>query len=301
MTSVAGVVPILLTPVGENGVLAEDDLCNEVDHVLAAGVTTLGFGYASEPYRLSQAERERALQVVVEHTARRAGVVAHLQAGSTAAGKADAERLASLGADALMVPAPYAGDESQYLDHYGAIAEAAGVPIVVQDAASFGVAEMSVACLTRLAKELPQVVAIKVETPPTPPKVAALVDAVGGHASVLGGGGGIEFFNELERGVDGTMPGASLADYFARVWNLHRAGESDEAQELFIRLLPILTLALRSAEAFMQVEKELLRRRGVISFAGLRAPAFPPDSGLSHELDLHCRVLEVPEQSASRQ
>jgi 4-hydroxy-tetrahydrodipicolinate synthase len=292
MRLLAGVVPILLMPTDEADEFDEQGLRRQVGHVLDAGVAAFGFGYASEPFRFTDREREHALRVVVEQTAGRALVLAHLPASSTVAGATAAARLAELGADLLMVPAPPSSDESQLPGYYAAIAAAGGIPIIVQDAPAAGVAEMSVDCLLRLAQEVELIVAIKVETAPTPEKVARLLAVLDPSTTVLGGMGGLEFLNELERGVHGTMPGTALVDFFVRVWALHRDGERAAARALFTRILPILTLSLRSADSFLQVEKELLRRRGIFQCASLRRPVAPMDRGVAAELDMYCADLD---------
>jgi 2-keto-3-deoxy-L-arabinonate dehydratase len=298
----SGVVPILVTPVLEDGQLAEDELCREVDFLVERDIAAFGFGFGSEPFRFTEDERDRELEIVARHTNGRAQLIAQVLAGSTSAAIDRAGRLRELGADMLMIPAPGIVDDEQLFAHYAAIAGAVELPIVVQDAPGSGASELSVELLGRLAVEVDEVEAIKVEAAPTAPKIARVVDAVGGRATVLGGSTGLDFFNELERGSNGTMPGPSLADVFSRIWSLHRAGRREEARLVSSRLLPILTLSLRSLDTFLHVEKEILRRRGVLTSARLRAPASKADAGLFAELDLLCRdlALEMPDLAWSR-
>jgi 4-hydroxy-tetrahydrodipicolinate synthase len=283
----SGVVPILMTPVLEDDQIGWDDLCHEVDFLIAHGIRAYGFGFGSEVFRLTDAERDAALDLVVQHTAGRAYVIANVLAGSTAAAVHRAEAAKSNGADAVMLPAPVfnSADDAGLFAHYATVAQTVDLPIVVQDAPSMSGNELSVDLLLRLARDLEQVVALKIESEPSAPKIGRIVAELDGEASILGGGGGLDFVHELERGSDGTMPGPGLADLFQRVWYLYRDGHADDARDEFQRLLPLLVLALRSMDTFLFVEKEILRRRGVLSTARLRLPVSSPEPALLAELD----------------
>ena len=69
----------------------------------------------------------------------------------------------------------------------------------------------------------------------------------------LGGAGGIDFWHELERGADGTVPGVAMAELFPAVHALHEAGDRDAARTLFNRHLPLIALATRDMDTFFAV------------------------------------------------
>src|SRR4029453_10880835 len=81
----SGVVPILMTPVLEHDEIGWGDLCREGDFLISHGIWAFGFGVGRGVFRLTDAERDDALDVVVQHTAGRAHVIANVLAGSTAA------------------------------------------------------------------------------------------------------------------------------------------------------------------------------------------------------------------------
>jgi dihydrodipicolinate synthase/N-acetylneuraminate lyase len=295
-----GVVPILLTPVLEDGAIAWDDLRREVDFLIARGVSAYGFGFGSEVFRLTEAERDVALGVVVTQTAGRALVIANVLAGSTPAALERAEAAKAIGADAVMLPPPAFGvsDSHALFRHYETVATEVGSPIVVQDAPGMSGIELSAELLVRLAHEVDGVVALKVEAEPSAPKIGQIVKALDSDVAVLGGGAGLDLLHELERGAHGTMPGAALADAFVRVWTLHRAGRREEARHEFDRLLPLLVLGTRSLDTFLFVEKEILRRRGIFSTARLRPPSLPAEPELAAELARLLDNLDVDQANA---
>ena len=285
-----------MTPVREDDDLAWDDLRREVDFLIGRGVGAYGFGFGSEVLRLTEAERDAALEVVVGHTAGRAIVIASVLAGSTAAAVDRAETARGIGADAIMLPPPAfsPADQQALFLHYETVAREVGSPIVVQDAPGMSGVELSPELLLRLGHEIEQVVALKVEAEPSAPKIGRIVKGLDSDVAVLGGGAGLDLLHELDRGAHGTMPGAALADAFMRVWKLHRTDRRTEARAEFDRLLPLLVLGTRSMETFLFVEKEILRRRGVFSTARLRLPAPPPDPELRSELTKLLDAIDVP-------
>jgi 4-hydroxy-tetrahydrodipicolinate synthase len=274
----SGVVPILMTPVLENDQLGWDDLRREVDFLLAHGTAAYSFGFGSEVFRLTDAERDAALDVVVERTAGRAHVIASVLAGSTAAAVQRAEVAKAGGAVAIMLPAPVFGvaDQEALFRHYATVGAEVDIAIVVQDAPSMSGSELPTELLVRLAQEVPQVVALKIESEPSAPKIGRVAEQLDGEATVLGGGAGLDFLHELQR-----------------VLRLHRQGERQDARREFERLLPLLVLALRSMDTFLFVEKEILRRRGVFTAARLRLPTAAPEPLLIAELDALLREFDL--------
>jgi 4-hydroxy-tetrahydrodipicolinate synthase len=191
------------------------------------------------------------------------------------------------GADVLMVtpPALVGPSPDDLTTYYRRVAAASGLPVMVQDAPSMTGVEMSPATLARLATEIDAVVAIKVEALPPAPKVGLVAELAGDAATVLGGAGGLDFYHELGRGARGTIPGAGCPEQFVRVWRLFARGDREAARCHFNRLLPLLTLSGRTMDTFLFVQKELLRRRGVIPNTTLRSPWAQPDPVLLTELE----------------
>jgi len=295
-TLLSGVVPILVVPVARDDAVLWDDLAREVEFLAGVGVPAVSFGFGSEVFRLTEAERDEALAVAVSAAGGRVGVIAHVLAGSTAAAIDRVTAAKALGADAAMLPAPiYAtGEPDALFAYFSDVVSAVDLPVVVQDAPGMVGVEIPAPILVRLARDLEAVVALKIEAEPSAPKVGAIAAELSGEAAVLGGGHGRDLVHELERGADGTMPGPGVADAFVAIRALHVAGRRAEARAAYARLLPLIVLAVRSLDTFLFVEKEILRRRGVISSARLRLPAVPPEAALVAELDALLAELVLP-------
>lgn len=232
--TVHGLVPILATPFGPDGSLDRPGLRRLVDFQLSSGVDGVAvFGMASEGFALTAAERRLILGDVVAVVAASVPVVAGVNGTSTATALEQAAEAADGGARALMVLPPFMVKPSpdQLVEFYGQLGEfahGAGVEVMVQDAPGATGIAMSPSLIVELSK-LDGVTSVKVESPPTVPKVGAVVDAVGdeGDFAVLGGQNAQFVLDEYARGSIGTMPACEFPDLLAPVlesWNAGRRG-----------------------------------------------------------------------------
>ena len=153
-----------------------------------------------------------------------------------------------------------------------------------QDAPGFTGTTMPPDLLARIAREVPQVCALKIEALPPAPKVGRIASLDRAGVALLGGAGGIDFWHELGRGADGTVPGVAMAELFVAIQDRHDRGAHAEGRRLFARHLPLIALAGRDMDTFFALQMELLRRRGIIRSTRLRTPS-GSDPGLIGELD----------------
>lgn len=281
---VDGIVPIISMPFDARGRIDHEDLCREVDYLAGLEVPSFGFGFGSEVLRLTDGERDEVVHIAAAQLGGRLPLLAGVTAGSVRAVISRAEATAAAGADILMVNPPPGATPDDVRTVMREVA-ATGRAIMIQDAPSFSLSELSVDLLAELVEEIPEVIALKIETLPSAPKVGAVVERIAGRVSVLGGAGGGDFYHELRRGADGTVPGAGFVEPFIEVWKTYQTGDEAAARRAFGRLQPLIGLSLRSSDAFLWIQKECLRRRGVLRSANLREPSAAFDPDLSLELN----------------
>ena len=283
---ITGVTPILVTPYDAEGRIAWSDIDAQVDHLASLQIAAAGIGFGSDILRLTERERDE----LVGHVARRASgqllVVASTGANSIAAGSERAVAAVDAGADILMVLPPGSitmADPIDVLEYFQVISARVAVPLIVQDAPGMTGTSMSPELLAQLAREVPRIVALKIEAIPSAVKIASVASQDHGSAAILGGAGGIDFYQELRRGADGTVPGIAFTELFVEV---HRRFALDRgaARRLFNRFLPLVALSNRDGSTFFRCQLEILRRRGLIGAAHLRPPAHE-DPGLLADLD----------------
>lgn len=134
MAVLRGIIPPVITPMNEDESINEQELRNQVNRLIQAGVHGLfPFGTNGESYILSEKEKEQVLSIVVQENRGRVPVYA----GSGCVGTKDTIRMSqmaeALGADVLSVITPWfakASDEELY-DHYCAVASAVTIPVVL--------------------------------------------------------------------------------------------------------------------------------------------------------------------------
>ena len=295
MSSVHGLVPILATPFEPDGALDRPSLRRLVEFQLASGVDGVAvFGMASEGFALTTDDRRRILQTVTDVAGGAVPVVAGVNGTSTVTAIEQAREVGGAAA-ALMVLPPFMVKPSpaQLVDFYGDVAAATDAEVMVQDApGSTGVA-MSPSLIVELSK-LDGVTSVKVESPPTAPKVSAVVDAIdGADFAVLGGQNSLFALDEYARGAVGTMPACEFPDLLAPVLGDWASGRRAEARAAFTRLLPLIQFGLQQGIAWA-VHKEVLVARGVIAHASVRSPARDLDAAGRASLADILADLEVP-------
>jgi dihydrodipicolinate synthase/N-acetylneuraminate lyase len=270
-----GIVTVLNTPFTETDAVDYAALARHATRAVEAGVA--GFlvpALAAEVGKLTEDERHGMVRTVVETVRRQVPVIGGASAGTQAERLRNAERLAALGCDVVLVSQPYVSQE-QYVREIGEIAAASGLPIMIQDwdASGPGVPVPAIAAAFATVDRLKY---LKVETADAGQKYTALKRATGGRLHVSGGWAVAQLIEALDRGVDAFMPTA-LHPVYVGIVDRYRAGDRDAAVALFRRVLPILAFANQNLELSIHFFKHLLWRQGLYPTPRLRAPASCPD------------------------
>ena len=275
----AGVVPIAPTPFRDNGDLDLDGQRRVLDCMIDQGVNGICIlANYSEQFLLSDEERSTLLEVCMTHVRGRVPVIVTCSHFSTRIATERARQAAAAGAQMLMLMPPYHGallraDERGIYEHFARVAEAAHIPIMVQDAPLSGVT-LSVPFLTRMARELPQLAYFKIEVPGTAGKLRALIEA--GREAIIGpfdGEESITLMADLDAGATGTMPSALLPDLILPVLAEHRAGRRAEAAAAYARILPLINYENR--QCGLRATKTVMTQGGVIASDAVRHPLEP--------------------------
>lgn len=272
----AGVFPIAPTPFTKSGDLDLDGMRRVLDCMVDQNVDGICIlANYSEQFLLTDAERDTLLELCLAHVAGRVPVIVTCSHYSTRIAAARAKQARQAGAKMLMLMPPYHGatlkaDEKGIVEHFARIAQAAPLPIMVQDAPLSGV-NLSVALLARLAREVPQVCYFKVETPNAAAKLRALIEA-GGKAirGPFDGEEAITLMADLDAGATGTMPSALLPDLIRPVLEQHRKGQRKEAMAAYARILPLINYENR--QCGLRATKTVMMEGEVIKCDAVRHP-----------------------------
>lgn len=290
-----GIIPILATPFHEDGSIDIPGQLKVVDHLLEQGAHGLAaFGNAGEGYTLLADERRLLLEAIVKRVAGRVPIVVGVGATGTHQAAAAAKEAADQGADALMVLPPYylKPDGDGVLQFFETVAAAAKIHIMVQDAPLLSGVPLPPALLARMGREIEHIDSVKVEQPPTAPKITKVCEAAGDALVVLGGLNGQFMIEEMQRGARGQMPAADMTALYVSVWNHLETGDVEGAWAVFTKMLPLVRFELQPGLGVSAVKHNLVAR-GVIGHAGVRSPtkALDPE-GLRELAMLRQLVLE---------
>jgi 4-hydroxy-tetrahydrodipicolinate synthase len=286
-TSLApGVWGVVATPFqGSTLDVDTDSLARLVEHYEAIGATGLTvLGVFGEAAALTAAERSLVLEVVVEETRLPLVVgVTSLYTGTAveeirAAGAAAGDRLA-----AVMVQANSARPEV-VIAHLNAIHQSTGAKVVLQDYPLASGIALSTEALVSVVQACSFVVALKAEAPPTSVAIAQLTAAL--DVSVFGGLGGQGLLDELLAGAAGAMTGFSYPEALIACVDAWQRAGYEAARDALLPYLPLINFE-QQARIALAVRKECLRRRGLISDAGVRAPAAEFPAGLRESMLTH--------------
>jgi 4-hydroxy-tetrahydrodipicolinate synthase len=162
MKHLRGSITALVTPF-RNGAVDEQAFRAHVNWQIENGTHGLvPVGTTGESPTLSHKEHERVVEICVEEAKGRVPVIAGAGSNSTAEAVAFSRHAESVGADALLIVTPYYNKPTQegLYQHFKAINDAVGIPIVIYNIPGRSVIDMSVETMTRLY-ELKNIVGVK--------------------------------------------------------------------------------------------------------------------------------------------
>ena len=275
-TPYTGIYPIAPTPFTAPGDLDLDGQRRVLDCMIDQGVDGICvLANYSEQFLLTDDERATLTDLCLSHVAGRVPVIVTCSHFSTRIAVERARTAAKAGAAMLMLMPPYHGtglraDENGILQHFARIAEAAAIPIMVQDAPLSGV-NLSVQFLVRLASDIPSVRYFKIEMPGTAAKLRSLIEA--GRDDIVGpfdGEESITLMADLDAGATGTMPSALLPDLIKPVLENYHSGRRSDAAAAYARILPLINFENR--QCGLRATKTVMAAGGVIKSDAVRHP-----------------------------
>lgn len=283
-TGIFPVIPTLFDSQGDLDLAAQKRV---IEFVFASNIQGLVFpGVASESPYLSDAERTTLLTQLVREVDSRLPIIGGASAPTAEEASRNAETLRQHGIETAMIMAPaQLGEHAEaHIAFFRAIAQ--NVPdlrIMVQNAPSPTGAGLNAEELIALIQAVPSIRYVKEERLPSGPTITHLKEnAPQNLLGIFGGGGARHVIDELDRGADGAMPAAELADLHAAIFKAHQQKKGALARSLYCQSLPLLTL---QAIYRMRLTKQVLRKRGVENSGEVRAALPEIDPSTSALID----------------
>ncbi|HEY6188421.1 MAG TPA: 4-hydroxy-tetrahydrodipicolinate synthase [Pyrinomonadaceae bacterium] len=239
-----GCATALVTPFTSSGAVDEARLRSLVERQIAGGVKLLvPCGTTGESVTMSEEEDRRVTRITVEAARGRAYVIAGTGSNSTASAIEYSLAARSLGADAVLVVAPYYNKPTQegLYAHFRAVAEAVDyLPVVIYNVPGRTSCNITAQTALRLAREVENIVAVK-EASGDLSQIMAILRGRPEDFYVLSGDDALTLAM-IALGADGLISVASneAPDLMSRMVELALAGEWAQARELHYRLLPLM-------------------------------------------------------------
>ncbi|MDV5356895.1 dihydrodipicolinate synthase family protein [Enterobacter asburiae] len=295
-----GNVPILATAFDEQGAVDFGSIEKLVRFLLAQGIDGLAlFGNASEGYALTTGEKE-ALFACVKRLTGALPLIAAAGGASAVVAIEDIQRVQRWGAQVAMVNPPSVvkpGPQEIYT-FWRDICSACDIDIMVQDAPLMTGVNIPVPTLVKLCEDFPSIKYIKVEQPPTTLKITALKQALGDRVGLFGGLNGGFLYEELRRGIVGTMPACEFPEVINAILHAWQH-DKQEAQAIFYRYLPFLRYGVQPGLG-VAIHKTVLHQAGIFATDVVREPAKGLDEATRDELRDLVRALPLAVLEASR-
>lgn len=283
-----GVYIISATPFLDDGSIDFESTDRLTDFYIEKGVTGITIlGMMGEASKLNAEESRSLIKRVLKRVNGQVPVVV----GVSNIGMDNLASLANtamdLGSAAIMV-SPFAAQKTDeaIFNYFAAVADKLGdTPLIYQDYPLATNANVSVDCLMRIIREIPQMIMLKHEEWPGLTKLTTLREKSAAEGlrriSILCGNGGLYLPQELGRGADGAMTGFAFPEMLVEMYARHARGDVDGAEDLFDCYLPIIRLEQQPGYG-LAVRKEILYRHGAIASARTRAPG-PSLSAQDHK------------------
>lgn len=264
-----GVLPVLHTPLLDNGTIDVPTLEREIDWVFQTKADGVVVAMVSEVLRLGYHARKELAGYVCPAIKGRGYTVISVGAESIREAVDFATHAEALGASAVMAipPISVSLNGQKTADYFAAIARSVSIPLIVQDASSYVGAAIDLGVYLRLLEEFgAERIFFKPEASPLGPNLSKLRDATSGKARIFEGSGGINLVDCYRRGIVGTIPGTDLLDGVVALWHALSAGDEKRIYELSLPISAITALQLQAGlDGFLAIEKYLMQKRGLFN------------------------------------
>ena len=275
MKPYSGIWPVAPTAFNPDGTLDDEGNRRVMDCMIDQNVDGVCIlANYSEQFLLSDAERLSLTRLSIEQVAGRVPVIVTISHFATDIVVERARQAKEMGADVVMMMAPYhgallKGTPAQTYEQFARVGEV-GIPIMLQDAPLSGV-ELDVPLLARMAREIEMLKLLKIESVGTAAKLRALRSEAGAHVDgPFDGEEGITLMADLDAGATGTMTSATIPDQIKPVVTHHLAGARDAALAAYARVLPAINHENR--QCGFRAAKEAMVAGGVFKSAYCRHP-----------------------------
>ena len=273
-----GIYPIVPTPFDRSGAIDMASIDRLSGFMARRGVHGLAvLGALGEGHKLDADERSAVVKRFKSVLPDELDLVVGARSAATDLAVRMAGNAQSLGADALLLgPLPVQNDRV-LLTYYQRVSGAIDIPVIIHDYPAATGITMTPELIAEMFESIANIQYIKLEDPPTGPKMDSIWSLTGKELKVFGALGGMYAFEELDRGAVGIMTGFAYPELLVALYNRYSSGDIDGAAELFYDILPLNRLEFQPGIG-VSLRKNILVKRGVFNSAYVRHPGPEADA-----------------------
>lgn len=270
-----GIVTVLNTPFKNDDSIDYKALKNNVKGAIKAGVS--GFlvpAMASEVYKLSQIERIKMVSSVLDEVNDKVPVIAGAGEIELSKTKRLLKSYVDLGCKNVLFQIPY-HDDGQFKADFKELAEIDVDMIMLQDwsVSGYGLPDE---LICELFENIKAFRCLKIETVPAGIKYSRVLKLTEGRLNVSGGWAVNQMIEGLRRGIHAFMP-TGMHWIYSEIYRLWKEVKEVEANELFLKILPVLAFSNQHLDISIHFFKLLLHRQGIYPTFEVREPILPFD------------------------
>jgi 4-hydroxy-tetrahydrodipicolinate synthase len=237
---------------------------------------------AAEVYKLSETERLKMVEAVLDEAADKVTVIAGAGETDLIRSKRLIQKYISIGCKNILFQIPFE-NESQFKNHFTELAELGPEMIMLQDWHPSGYG-LSDGLILNLFETVESFRCLKVETVPATLKYSRVLELTGGRLNVSGGWAIGQMIEGLKRGVHAFMP-TGMHWVYTEIYKRWISGDEAAATELFQKLLPVLAFSNQHLDISIHFFKRLLYCQGIYPTSIVRKPILPFD-------DIHLQLAD---------
>jgi 4-hydroxy-tetrahydrodipicolinate synthase len=266
-----GIFPMLPTPFNIDKDIVWEDLTKLIENQIsmgAHGISALGLG--GEASFLTNDERRAITEHIIKVVRGRLPIIVGVGAATTQDSCNLADHAASNGVTAIMLaPRPIKTQtQADLFEYFTEVSKAAsGIEVMLQDAPEYLGIDINSELMKRLSDEIENIAYIKSEKTPVSNTIYDLKQIFAQrNIGLFGGQAAVGFFELLESGGTGTIPGCEATSILVRIWDEYVIKkDNNKALEIFEKVLPFFVFEMQSLEMFIKCTKTVLLRKGLLS------------------------------------
>jgi len=273
MKNFEGTYTVLITPFDESQCFDEARMRSFVDWQIEQGIQGLvPLGSTGEFLSMSDEERHKVAQTVIEQAAGRVPVLVGTGAESTEDVIRYSQDAEKLGADGLLIIPPFYCNptEDELFEHFRRVSDAVSIPIMIYNNPNAANVDMSPKTVARLST-IDNVLYIKESTLEIT-RVRDIIRLCGDSITVFGGVLGFESFLAGAKGWIAVGSNVMPAE-FAQIYTATEIEKDlDKARKIYQRILPVIDFVF--GHRYVSGTKTLLAEMG-LSVGAPRSPRLP--------------------------